>query len=247
MSNFGKLKSKLLTKLTESYNSGNKNELKDLIKKLKSNKNLVEMHNFYEEMESMYFPNKDAAKLYVETLEPQLIEKMNSIKSDCKGLNKSLKDVVSESNEVYGFLDILSEDNNIHNISKKIDARENFINFLTTKKTVKKEEEPTVQFENHTLLNTVLVGNFNTKFTDFLNDEQKETFTKIVSMTESELETETQKIKSEINQKIESILKESTDGLMNEKLNKVKEDLNESELTKYNYFKMTELKKGLIN
>ena len=247
MSNFGEIKSKMLTKLTESYNSGNKNELKDLIKKLKSNKNLVEMHNFYEEMESMYFPNKDAAKLYVETLEPQLIEKMNSIKSDCKGLNKSLKDVVSESNEVYGFLDILSEDNNIHNISKKIDARENFINFLTTKKTVKKEEEPTVQFENHTLLNTVLVGNFNTKFTDFLNDEQKETFTKIVSMTESELETETQKIKSEINQKIESILKESTDGLMNEKLNKVKEDLNESELTKYNYFKMTELKKGLIN
>lgn len=247
MSNFGEIKSKMLTKLTESYNSGNKNELKDLIKKLKSNKNLVEMHNFYEEMESMYIPNKDKAKLYVETLEPQLIDRMKTLSSDFKNMSKSLKDVVSESNEVYGYLDVLSEENNIHNISKKIDARENFINFLTTKKTVKKEEESTVQFENHTLLNTVLVGNFNTKFTDFLNDEQKETFTKIVSMTESELETETQKIKSEINQKIESILKESTDGLMNEKLNKVKEDLNESELTKYNYFKMTELKKGLIN
>jgi hypothetical protein len=247
MSNFGEIKSKLLTKLTESYNSGNKNELKDLIKKLKSNKNLVEMHNFYEEMESMYFPNKDAAKLYVETLEPHFIEKMKTLSSDLKDMGKSLKDVVSESNEVYEFLDVLSEDNNIHNISKKINARENFIKFLTTKKSVKKEEESTVQFENHNLLNTVLVGNFNTKFTDFLNDEQKETFTKIVSMTESELETETQKIKSEINQKIESILKESTDGLMNEKLNKVKEDLNESELTKYNYFKMTELKKGLIN
>jgi hypothetical protein len=245
MSNFGELKSKMLTKLTESYNSGNKNELKDLIKKLKSNKNLVEMHNFYEEMESMYFPNKDAAKLYVETLEPQLIEKMNSIKSDCKGLNKSLKDVVSESNEVYGFLDILSEDNNIHNISKKIDIREKFVNFLTTKKSNRKVEEPTVQIENHNLLNTVLVNNFNTKFTDFLKEEQKETFIKIVSMTESELETKTQKIKLEINQKIESLLRESTDGIMNEKLNKVKEDLNESELTKYNYFKMTELKKGL--
>jgi hypothetical protein len=36
MSNFGKLKSKLLTKLTESYNSGNKTELKGLIKKIKS-------------------------------------------------------------------------------------------------------------------------------------------------------------------------------------------------------------------
>jgi hypothetical protein len=198
-------------------------------------------------MENMYFSNKDLAKVYVETLEPYFINRMKLIAGDCKDLNKLLKDVVSESNELYECLDILSEDNNIHNISKKIDARENFIKFLTTKKSVKKEEESTVQFENHTLLNTVLVGNFNTKFTDFLNDEQKETFTKIVSMTESELETETQKIKSEINQKIESILKESTDGLMNEKLNKVKEDLNESELTKYNYFKMTELKKGLIN
>jgi hypothetical protein len=245
MSNFGEIKSKLLTKLTESYNSGNKNELKDLIKKLKSNKNLVEMHNFYEEMESMYFPSKDAAKLYVETLEPQLIEKMKSIKSDCKNLNKSLKDVVSESNEAYECLDVLSEENNIHNISKKIDIREKFVNFLTTKKSNRKVEEPTVQIENHILLNTVLVNNFNTKFTDFLKEEQKETFIKIVSMTESELETKTQKIKLEINQKIESLLRESTDGIMNEKLNKVKEDLNESELTKYNYFKMTELKKGL--
>jgi len=245
MSNFGEIKSKMLTKLTESYNSGNKNELKDLITKLKSNQNLVDVHNFYEEMESMYFPNKALAKVYVETLEPYFINRMKLIAGDCKYLNKLLKDVVSESNELYECLDILSEDNNIHNISKKIDAREKFVNFLTTKKSVKKEEEPTVQFENHNLLNTVLVGNFNTKFTDFLNDEQKETFTKIVSMTESELETETQKIKSEINQKIESLLRESTDGIMNEKLNKVKEDLNESELTKYNYFKMTELKKGL--
>jgi hypothetical protein len=195
----------------------------------------------------MYIPNKDKAKLYVETLEPQLIDRMKSIESDCKNFNKSLKGVVSEHNELYECLDVLSEENNIHNISKKIDIREKFVNFLTTKKSVKKEEELSVQFENHNLLNTVLVGNFNTKFTDFLNEEQKETFTKIVSMTESELETETQKIKSEINQKIESILKESTDSIMDEKLNKVKEDLNESELTKYNYFKMTELKKGLIS
>ena len=247
MTNFGEIKSKLLTKLTESYNSGNKTELKELINKLKSNKNLVEMHHFYEEVENMFISNKDNAKLYVETLEPQLIDRMKSISSDCKNFNKLLKDVVVEHNDLYICLDILSEENNIHNIYKKIENRENFIKFLTTKKSIKKEEEPTVQFENHTLLNTVLVGNFNTKFTDFLNEEQKETFTKIVSLTESELENEVQKIKSEINQKIDTLLKESTDSVMDEKLNKVKEDLNETELTKYNYFKMTELKKGLFN
>lgn len=246
MSNFGEIKSKLLTKLTESYNSGNKTELKELITKLKSNKHLVEMHYFYEDMENMWIPNKEKAKLFVETLEPQFIDRMKLIESECKDLNKVLKGVVAENNDLYECLDVLAEDNTIHNIVKKIDAREKFVEFLTTKKEVKKKDEPTVQIENHTLLNTVLVNNFNTKFTDFLNEEQKETFTKIVSMTESELSSEMEKIKSEINQKIESLLKESTDDAMNRKLNSVKEELNESELTKYNYFKMTELKKGLI-
>lgn len=245
MSKFGEIKSKMLTKLTESYNSGNKNELKDLITKLKSNKNLVEVHNFYEEMENMYFTNKDLAKLYVETLEPYFINKMKLISGDCKDLNKLLKDVVSESNELYECLDILSEDNNIHNISKKIDARENFIKLLTTKKSVKKEES-TVQFENHTLLNTVLVGNFNTKFTDFLNEEQKETFSKIMSMSNEELINEMSLIRTELNSKIENLLGESTDDMMVEKLKKVKTDINESEITKYNYYKLTELKNGLI-
>jgi uncharacterized membrane protein YgaE (UPF0421/DUF939 family) len=123
MSNFGEIKSKMLTKLTESYNSGNKNELKDLITKLKSNQNLVDVHNFYEEMENMYFSNKDLAKVYVETLEPYFINRMKLIAGDCKDLNKLLKDVVSESNELYECLDILSEDNNIHNISKKINKK----------------------------------------------------------------------------------------------------------------------------
>jgi succinate dehydrogenase flavin-adding protein (antitoxin of CptAB toxin-antitoxin module) len=245
MSKFGEIKSKMLTKLTESYNSGNKNELKDLITKLKSNQNLVDVHNFYEEMENMYFSNKDLAKLYVETLEPHFINRMKLISGDCKDLNKLLKDVVSESNELYECLDILSEENNIHNISKKIDARENFIKLLTTKKSVKKEES-TVQFENHTLLNTVLVGNFNAKFTDFLNEEQKETFSKIMSMSNEELINEMSLTRTELNSKIENLLGESTDDMMVEKLKKVKTDINESEITKYNYYKLTELKNGLI-
>ena len=44
MKKFGDIKSKMLTKLTESYNSGNKNELKDLITKLKSNQKKYASH-----------------------------------------------------------------------------------------------------------------------------------------------------------------------------------------------------------
>jgi len=134
MTNFGELKTKLLTKLTESYSSNKKDEVKDLVKKLKSNKSLVEMYMFYEDVENMHISSKEKAKLFVESLEPQLIDRMKSIKKDFKEFGKTLKNVVVESNQLYNDLDILSEENTIHNISKKIDSRENLINFLTTEK-----------------------------------------------------------------------------------------------------------------
>ena len=199
MSNFGKLKSKLLTKLTESYNSGNKNEIKRLIKKIKSNKNLVEVHNFYEEMENTYFQHIDSAKLYVETLEPHFINRMKLISGDCKDLNKLLKDVVSESNELYECLDILSEENNIHNISKKIESRKKLIDFLVTEKPKKVVEESSVRIDNDSLLNAVLVNNFNIKFSDFLNESQKESFSKIMSMSNEELINEMSLVRTELN------------------------------------------------
>ena len=246
MSNFGKLKSKLLTKLTESYNSGNKNEIKRLIKKIKSNKNLVEVHNFYEEMENTYFQHIDSAKLYVETLEPHFINRMKLISGDCKDLNKLLKDVVSESNELYECLDILSEENNIHNISKKIESRKKLIDFLVTEKPKKVVEESSVRIDNDSLLNAVLVNNFNIKFSDFLNESQNESFSKIMSMSNEELINEMSLVRTELNSKIENLLGESTDDSMVEKLKKVKSDVNESEITKYNYYKLTELKNGLV-
>lgn len=246
MSNFGEIKTKLLSKLTESYMSDNKSEIKDLVNKLKSNKNLVEMYMFYEGIENLNISTKDKAKLYVESIEPILIDKMKSIKKDCKEFGKSLKNVVAESNEMYDCLDVLSEENNIHNISKKIESRDKFINLLMTKKETKKVEEPTVHTENHSLLNAVLVNNFNVKFTDFLNEEQKQTFSKIVSMSNEDLSKEMNTLKEDINKKIESLLTESSDDSMNDKLKKVKSDVNESEVTRYNYYKLIELKSGLV-
>ena len=240
MTNFGELKSKLLIKLTESYTNKNNNEVKDLVNKLKTNKNLSEMYMFYEGLETLNISNRDKAKLYVESIEPILIEKINGLKKEMKNFGKSLKDVVTENdNTLYNDLDILSEETNIHNVAKKIDARENLINHLIKEKKKEVHEKPSVQIENHSLLNAVLVNNFNIKYADFLNEDQKETFTKIVSMTESELETETHKIKSEINHKIESLLKESTDGTINEKLN------NENELLKKKNEEINTIKSNL--
>ncbi len=246
MTNFGELKGKMLTKLTESYTSKNKGEIKDLVKKLQSNKNLVEMYVFYEDMENMTISNKEKAKLFVESLEPQLIDRMKSLKKEFKEFGKLLSGVVSEENSLYNDLDILSEENTIHNIAKKIDSRENLINFLVTEKKVNKVEPTTVQIENHTLLNAVLVNNFNIKYSDFLNEEQKETFNKIISMSNDELISEMTNIKNELTTKLDSILSESTDSEILKKLNSVKSEVTSSDATRFNYYKLVELKNGLI-
>ena len=245
MTKFGELKTKVLVKLTESYNSGNKKELKDLIKKLKSNKDLVEVYKFYEDMETTYIQQKDNARLFVETLEPHFIQKMKTIDSDCKKLNKILKDVVIEKNELYEWLDSLSEEHNINNINDKFESKEKFIKFLTEEKENKKENT-NVQIENYTLLNNILVNNFNIKYGDFLNEDQKKVFKNIVSMTEENLINEVNSLKVEFNGKIENILNESNDYSLVEKLSNVKKQINETKLSRYNYFKLIELKKGLV-
>jgi len=245
MTKFGELKTKVLVKLTESYNSGNKKELKDLIKKLKSNKDLVEVYKFYEDMETTYIQQKDNARLFVETLEPHFIQKMKTIDLDCKKLNKILKDVVIEKNELYEWLDSLSEEHNINNINDKFESKEKFIKFLTEEKESKKENT-NVQIENYTLLNNILVNNFNIKYGDFLNEDQKKVFKNIVSMTEENLIIETNSLKVELNGKIENILNESNNSSLVEKLSNVKKQINETKLSRYSYFKLIELKKGLV-
>ena len=245
MTNFGEFKLKMLTKLTDLYTSKNKVELKNTIKSITSNKTLSEMYTFYENIENLNITSKDKAKLYVESIEPILIEKMKTVKKDLKNFTKELKDIESEKNSLYENLDILSEETTIHNISKKIDARENLIEHLLKEK--KQDETPSeIQIENHSLLNAVLVNNFNIKYSDFLSEEQKETFNKIVSMPNDELIKETKNLKKELSNKIDSLIKESSEDTLKDKLKNVMSEINKSDTTKFDYYKLIELKNGLL-
>ncbi len=245
MTNFGEFKLKMLTKLTDLYTSKNKVELKNTIKSITSNKTLSEMYTFYENIENLNITSKDKAKLYVESIEPILIEKMKTVKKDLKNFTKELKDIESEKNSLYENLDILSEETTIHNISKKIDARENLIKHLLKEK--KQDENPSeIQIENHSLLNAVLVNNFNIKYSDFLSEEQKETFNKIVSMPNDELIKETKNLKKELSSKIDSLIKESSEDTLKDKLKNVMSEINKSDTTKFDYYKLIELKNGLL-
>jgi len=173
MSNFGDVKTKLLVKLTESYTSDNKSGVKDLLKQIKSNKNLVEMYLFYEDIENKHIPSVETAKLFVEQIETLLIQKSKLLGESLSNLSGILKDVNTDKNEIYECLDILSEDVTLLNVEKKVVAKEKLLKNLTLPKQTQVSES-TVHTDNQSLLNAVLVNNFNTKFTDFMNEEQKE-------------------------------------------------------------------------
>lgn len=244
MSNFGEIKTKLLVKLTESYTSDNKSDVKELLKQIKSDKNLIEMYLFYEDVENKNISDKETAKLFVEQIESLLMDKSKSISESVKKIKSKLNDVSIDKNEIYESLDIISEGNSLLNVEKKVEAKQKLISHLTTPKTAELAES-SVHTDNQTLLNAVLVNNFNTKFTDFLNEEQKDTFKKITSLSEGELMNEMNSLKESMIQKFDKILSEEVDSSLINKINDVKKEVNSSSVSKINYYRMIELNKSL--
>lgn len=244
MSNFGEIKTKLLVKLTESYTSDNKSDVKELLKQIKSDKNLIEMYLFYEDVENKNISDKETAKLFVEQIESLLMDKSKSISESVKKIKSKLNDISIDKNEIYESLDIISEGNSLLNVEKKVEAKQKLISHLTTPKTAELAES-SVHTDNQTLLNAVLVNNFNTKFTDFLNEEQKDTFKKITSLSEGELMNEMNSLKESMIQKFDKILSEEVDSSLINKINDVKKEVNSSPISKINYYRMIELNKSL--
>lgn len=244
MNGIGKIKSKILKKLVESYASENKSEVKDIVKTLKSNKDFKELYLFYEEIENKYIEDKEIAKLYVEELNKVLKEKFNNVSDFCIKLEEKLNGVESEEYELYNTIDQLCENDSLSNIDKKVIAKRKLVEHLTKKKDVK-EEQGGVFVPNEKLLHTVLVNDFNTVYNNTLTNEQKEELKGILSLTNEELQSKTSELKESILSKIDSILTESTDDDMKTKLTNVKDEVNNKGASRINYFRLVELKNGL--
>ena len=244
MNNFGKLKDKILKKLTESYSSGNKNDMKNIIKLIKENDDFREMYLFYEGIENLELTIPDSAQLYVESIENILIEKQDLIKETCKKLEKYLSDVEVDLNPLYESIDVLSEKTKLTNIDKKVIAKKKLIEHLSKPKQ-KSINENSQYSENENLLMAVLTNNFNVVYESTLSEEDKETLKSILSMNDDILIQKTTELKEDIFNDVEKILSESIDSELSDKLNSVKEQVSLMEVTKYNYYKMLELKNGL--
>lgn len=244
MNKIGVVKSKILKKLTESFSTNDKSEMKTIVSKIVSNKEFKEMYLFYEEIENKYFDNVDTAKLYVEELNSILKNKTKSISKFCKELNENLKGIDVDTNELYSYLDQLSEDDNLSNIDKKVIAKKKLVEHLTSKKDIKIEDSAEYTI-NENLLHSVLANNFNMLYSQNLNEEQKEELKNILSMSDNDLNGNVSELKETILSKVNNILKEDTETELASKLNSVISEVNSMETTKYNYYRLKQLKDGL--
>jgi hypothetical protein len=245
MNKFGVLKTKILKKLTESYSNKNKGEVKDILNTIKENKDFKEMYLFYEEIENKYFDDKEIAKLYVEEIKSVLKDKSDKIASFSKDLNTKLKDVEINENELYSNLDLLVQSENLSNVDKKIIAKKKLVEHLTTKKEIVKKEE-TQLVENENLLYAVLANNFNVLYNHSLNESQKKELQGILSLSDEDLEVKISDLKESILGQVGNILSESKDGDLTGKLTKVKDEVNEMKPSKFNYYRLVQLKNGLV-
>ncbi len=247
MNSFGKLKSKLLTRISESYSEKNMTDVKSIMEIIKENKSFKELYLFYEEIENKYFEDKNVAKVYVESVTNLLKDRTKELSKFNKTLYEHVEDYSYDNNQVYEYLDILSEDDSLLNVDKKVIAKDSLINFLTTKKESVKIEESKTLIPNLGLLNAVLVNNFNVLYNESLNENQRKELKDILSFNDEDLKEKTKELKEDINQKINGILSESKyiQSDVISKLESVKKEVDSMEISKYNYYKLKELKNGL--
>jgi len=247
MNKFGTIKSKMLTKITESYSKQNKNEVKDMLNTIKENKAFKEMYLFYEEIENKYFDDKEIAKLYVEGLNTyfsQPIGNWNDLNVFCESLHDKLGDIEIETNELYESLDILSEKDSLSNIEKKVIAKKKLVEHLTTKKKITESKDTTL-VPNETLLNAVLTNNFNVLYSNTLSESEKEELKNILSISYNDLITKSNELHESILEKVSTLITESKDIDLTDRLKAVRDEVSQMSPSRYNYYRLTELKNGL--
>jgi len=244
MKKFGVIKTKLLSKLTESYANENKAEIKDILTTIKENKDFKEMYLFYEEIENKYIDDKETAQLYVEGIASILKQQMEEISNFCTSLNKIINVESINENEIYNSLDILIENDSLSNIEKKVKAKKKLVEHLITKKEIKKSKDSTL-IPNENLLNAVLANNFNALYSNTLSESQKDELKNILSIPYDEIITKTTELKESIVNQVSTLLSESNDTDLSNKLNAVKDEVTQMFPSRYNYYRLNELKNGL--
>ena len=96
------------------------------------------------------------------------------------------------------------------------------------------------------MLFAVLSNNFNNTFQNSLSENDQKEFKEIMSIKDDELKTKINELKENILSKVENLINESkNNNELYEKLIGVKHEVNQMCETKYNLYKLKQLKNGL--
>lgn len=243
MKNFGTLKSKIESKLIELYENKNMTEFKTLVKLIKENEDFSKMYLFYEDVEKIQL-DEPTAVVYLDHVISTMPTVMKKISRLVNEIDKKLGKITVNENIVYESLDMLSSEDSLNNVHKKILAKKALIEHLVKIKEIE-EEKPTSLIENEKLLNTILVNNFNVLYDKTLSEEQKKELNTILSLTEDNLKENFTILKEEISSKVSEMLTESLDPELKRKLDNTKDQVTQMKPTKYNLYKLQQLKEGL--
>jgi len=244
MDKFGIIKSKILERISESYVNGDKKKIKNILGTIIKDDNFRGLYLFYEHVENKYIEDLETAKLFVESIIPLLQNKVKNLKKSSVILSESLKDVQPSKNSVYDDLDLLSEEDTLLNIDKKIIAKLRLIEHLTKKKTVI-ENKSKLYTENENLLHTVLTNNFNTLYESTLSEEEKSELKSILTITSKDINDKFKVLKEEADEKVKNLLANEKNKEVIEKINIVINEIRTMDVSKYNYYKLLQLKNGL--
>jgi hypothetical protein len=244
MNKFGLLKSEILQKITEAYASGDRSKMKKILTEVIKNKDFREMYLFYEDIENKYISDKESANLYVDRVTSLLKAKSKKIQKFSKDMSKKFGDVIIDENELYSNLDLLSENDTLQNLDKKIKGKNDIINHLMKPKK-NKESSDTTFIQNENLLHTILANNFNTLYENTLNEEQQKELKKILTITDKELKDNFEVLKTDVIEKMNNIQTERTTDELNKKINEAREEISSMDVSKINYYKLQQLKNGI--
>lgn len=244
MKKFGVIKSKMLKTITDAYSTQKKSEVKNILNTIKENKDFKEMYLLYEDIENKYFEDKEVAKLYVEELSSVLKTKSQGLSEFTNKIDGMLGTVEITEDSLYSKLDTLCESDSLLNIDKKVLAKKELVDHLTTKKS-ESIQENTTYTKNENLLHAVLANNFNVLYDNTLSEEQKNELKTILSISNDELSSKIKSLKEDVAIKISHLIPEAKDDNLREKLNDVLSEMNQMTDSKYNYYRLTQLKNGL--
>jgi hypothetical protein len=243
MKHFGKIKSSIIKKVYDLYTSGDNHGIKEIIKLIKENNELKTLYLFYDEMENKTILDKSLAESYVDGIERILKDKVCNFKD----LKLSF-DVESQKNytPIYESLDILSEDETLQNIENKIRAKNHLVEHLMLEKPPIVESSGSEFTPNQRLLCTILANNFNSQYMESLTEEESKYLREILSLTGTELNNQMLELKESSLLEINKLLNESDDTDFKLKLEQTKSEIESISTSRYNYFRLKELKNNLL-